>query len=249
MPAPLANARTRSGSKPGARNHGAMTTRRAPWRRNLPSASVSDRSSWVANAVVAPAHEVPANSFGATLRVRAFAVRSDVPIATTRTPRPSSRRDTPNSVTRRRITDTNRSSSPSTGACHICWAVKQSAIWRGMSTRAWYAFANSNGVTTAGPSTDVSTSARLGELCSRNARRTSRAVRRRVSPPATIRAFAADRGSALPCAVSTSLGACAHEACNPHSVLASPCQRPLRGSVPSTGLAVHGAQPIDGYPS
>ena len=37
-----------------------------------------------------------------------------------------------------------------------------------------------------------------------------------------------------------------HEACNPHSVLDSPCQRPLRASAPSTGFAVHGAQPIDG---
>jgi hypothetical protein len=37
-----------------------------------------------------------------------------------------------------------------------------------------------------------------------------------------------------------------HEACNPHSVLDWPAQRPLRGSVPSAGLAVHGAQPIDG---
>ena len=37
-----------------------------------------------------------------------------------------------------------------------------------------------------------------------------------------------------------------HEACNPHSVLDWPTQRPLRGSVPSAGLAVHGAQPIDG---
>ena len=40
-----------------------------------------------------------------------------------------------------------------------------------------------------------------------------------------------------------------HDACSPHSVLDSPCQRPLRGSAPSTGLAVQGAQPIDGYPS
>lgn len=39
---------------------------------------------------------------------------------------------------------------------------------------------------------------------------------------------------------------CRHEACSPHSVLASPCHRPLRGSAPSAGLAVHGAQPIDG---
>ena len=37
-----------------------------------------------------------------------------------------------------------------------------------------------------------------------------------------------------------------HEACNPHSVLDCPDQRPLRGSAPSTGFAVHGAQPIDG---
>lgn len=37
-----------------------------------------------------------------------------------------------------------------------------------------------------------------------------------------------------------------HDACSPHSTLAVPCQRPLRGSAPSTGLAVHGAQPIDG---
>ena len=37
-----------------------------------------------------------------------------------------------------------------------------------------------------------------------------------------------------------------HEACSPHSVLAKPCHRPLRGSAPSTGLAVHGAHPIDG---
>jgi hypothetical protein len=35
-------------------------------------------------------------------------------------------------------------------------------------------------------------------------------------------------------------------ACSPHSVLVRPCQRPLRGSVPGSGLAVHGAQPIDG---
>ncbi len=37
-----------------------------------------------------------------------------------------------------------------------------------------------------------------------------------------------------------------HDACNPHSVFDSPCQRPLRGSAPSTDFAVHGAQPIDG---
>ncbi len=37
-----------------------------------------------------------------------------------------------------------------------------------------------------------------------------------------------------------------HEACNPHSVLDWPDHRPLRGSAPSAGLAVHGAQPIDG---
>ena len=37
-----------------------------------------------------------------------------------------------------------------------------------------------------------------------------------------------------------------HDACKPHSVFDSPAQRPLRGSAPSTGFAVHGAQPIDG---
>ena len=37
-----------------------------------------------------------------------------------------------------------------------------------------------------------------------------------------------------------------HEACSPHSVFDKPAQRPLRGSAPSTGLAVHGAHPIDG---
>ena len=37
-----------------------------------------------------------------------------------------------------------------------------------------------------------------------------------------------------------------HEACKPHSVFDWPAQRPLRGSAPSTGFAVHGAQPIDG---
>ena len=37
-----------------------------------------------------------------------------------------------------------------------------------------------------------------------------------------------------------------HDACNPHSVFDRPAQRPLRGSAPSTGFAVHGAQPIDG---
>lgn len=36
------------------------------------------------------------------------------------------------------------------------------------------------------------------------------------------------------------------DACNPHSVLARPCQRPLRGSAPSIGFAVQGAHPIDG---
>lgn len=40
-----------------------------------------------------------------------------------------------------------------------------------------------------------------------------------------------------------------HEACNPHSVLALPAQRPLRGSAPGAGLTVHGAHPMDGYPS
>src|SRR5207248_11478757 len=33
---------------------------------------------------------------------------------------------------------------------------------------------------------------------------------------------------------------CGH-ACNPHSVLARPAQRPLRGSAPGNGLAVQGA--------
>ena len=37
-----------------------------------------------------------------------------------------------------------------------------------------------------------------------------------------------------------------HDACKPHSVFERPAQRPLRGSAPSTGFAVHGAQPIDG---
>ena len=37
-----------------------------------------------------------------------------------------------------------------------------------------------------------------------------------------------------------------HEACSPHSVFDVPAQRPLRGSAPAIGLAVHGAQPIDG---
>ena len=37
-----------------------------------------------------------------------------------------------------------------------------------------------------------------------------------------------------------------HDACNPHSVFDSPCQRPLRGSAPSATFAVQGAQPIDG---
>ena len=40
-----------------------------------------------------------------------------------------------------------------------------------------------------------------------------------------------------------------HEACNPHSVFELPAQRPLRGSAPSAGRDVHGAHPIDGYPS
>src|SRR5581483_1297445 len=40
-----------------------------------------------------------------------------------------------------------------------------------------------------------------------------------------------------------------HDACNPHSVFDRPCQRPLRGSAPASGLAVQGAQPIDEYPS
>lgn len=37
-----------------------------------------------------------------------------------------------------------------------------------------------------------------------------------------------------------------HEACKPHSVFVEPAHRPLRGSAPSTGFVVHGAQPIDG---
>ena len=40
-----------------------------------------------------------------------------------------------------------------------------------------------------------------------------------------------------------------HDACSPHSVFVWPAQRPLRGSAPSTGFAVHGAHPMDGYPS
>ena len=34
--------------------------------------------------------------------------------------------------------------------------------------------------------------------------------------------------------------------CSPHSILPVPAHRPLRGSAPGSGLAVHGAQPIDG---
>jgi hypothetical protein len=37
-----------------------------------------------------------------------------------------------------------------------------------------------------------------------------------------------------------------HEACSPHSAFAWPAQRPLRGSAPSWGMDVQGAQPIDG---
>src|SRR3546814_19578893 len=39
-----------------------------------------------------------------------------------------------------------------------------------------------------------------------------------------------------------------HDACNPHSVLEAPAQRPLRGSLQGAGLLVQGAQPMDGYP-
>ena len=35
----------------------------------------------------------------------------------------------------------------------------------------------------------------------------------------------------------------------PHSVLVNPAQRPERGSSPGLTRAVHGAQPIEGYPS
>lgn len=60
--------------------------------------------------------------------------------------------------------------------------------------------------------------------------------------PATVWMFAAERGCRLSCAVRIRC----HDACSPHSVLAVPAQRPLRESAPAAGLAVHGAQPIDG---
>ncbi len=41
------------------------------------------------------------------------------------------------------------------------------------------------------------------------------------------------------------IGEC-HEECNPHSVLARPAHRPLRGSAPGSGLTVQGAHPMDG---
>ena len=37
-----------------------------------------------------------------------------------------------------------------------------------------------------------------------------------------------------------------HPECRPHSILPMPCHRPLRGSAPAAGFAVHGAHPIDG---
>ena len=36
------------------------------------------------------------------------------------------------------------------------------------------------------------------------------------------------------------------DVCSPHSIFPVPAQRPERGSAPGSGLAVHGAQPIDG---
>ena len=55
------------------------------------------------------------------------------------------------------------------------------------------------------PGNSVSTSMRFGAFCSQNATRTSRPGRMRLSRAATARALAADRGSLLPCAVSTSV--------------------------------------------
>ena len=81
-----------------------------------------------------------------------------------------------------------------------------SAIIAGMSTRAWYASASSSGTTTASPGvTAASTSRRFGEFCSQNATRASRPGRNRRMQSTTDRAVAADRGSALPCAVRTSV--------------------------------------------
>ena len=59
MPCSCANVDTRSVISPGARNQGAITSRRAPCRRSEPAARATDCSRRVAKAVVAPAHSVP----------------------------------------------------------------------------------------------------------------------------------------------------------------------------------------------
>ncbi|COV79384.1 Uncharacterised protein [Mycobacterium tuberculosis] len=114
MPASRAYPRTRSDSIPGASSHGAMTIRRAPWRRNRSVASASEASGRVMKAVVTAAHWVPSASLDATVEVRALAAGCDEPIASTTTPSVWSNGETPSSVRRSCSADTSRMSSPST---------------------------------------------------------------------------------------------------------------------------------------
>ena len=203
MPALSANLRTRSGTRPGARNHGATTTRCAPWRRNPSSASASERSGgWRTRLSPPPTragHQLWRDP--ARARVHRHVGCADRHHEHTETVVDG---DTPNSVTRRRSTDTSRSSSPSTAACRTsCGRHRNSRSGAGCRLRAWYALANSNGVTTAGPSTASSTSSRLGGPCSRKPVAHRDPVAYAPAWSTTARALAADRGSLLPCAVST----------------------------------------------
>jgi len=242
IPASSANRRTRSGSRPGARNHGAMTTRRAPRRRNPLAASASDGSCRVANAVVTAAQCVPMASCGATAAVRALAAASDEPTATTSTPSVSSSRETP-------TRSVAHPAQKPDGRLRRAFRPVAHGDWR-RTARSGRGYRRGHGrrPPAAGesrpPRRNTRRARRSGSVC--GSRRTRPARRGGPYTPHP-------RGDRLRVGrrpwVRTSVRGQhqrSHEACSPHSVLFSPCQRPLRASAPSTGLVVQGAQPIDG---
>ena len=254
---------------PGARNHGAMTTLSGAPAAQPSAASAGDGPGRVANAVVAPAHWVPAISFGATRAVRALAAGCDRADrhhehAHAAVERADPQLDEPLTQHRRPADRLRRARRP---AAPGDWR-RSAAIWRGDVDAGMVGVGQQERSHDGCCGTPLSTSTRCGVFSSQKASRASRPGRMRATRPATARALAADRGSLLPWAVSTSTvigaalpasGRCphliaslcivagaGHDACSPHSVLDSPCQRPLRGSAPSTTFAVQGAHPIDG---
>ena len=234
---------TRSVSSPGARNHGAITTRRAPRRRSRSDGLGRRGPDPVANAVVAPAHWVPPISLRGDRRCARVGRRR---VSSRWPPRPRRARgragaDAQLGQSLDAARDTSRSSSPSTSACRtVTTQLRRSArdvdagvVGVGQQQR-------SDHRCVGAPAEHVGQARRI-QLAERDIGRRGLAAAQRTGRrrPAHWPPTADPR-----CRVRSARGW--SRGVQPAFGLGQPCQRPLRGSAPSTGLAVHGAQPIDG---